>query len=345
MLFAALFIALTAGGIAIVHDELAGHSLSFDRRLVSWPVLASAAVLLAVYYATDALRLGFTLKALGHPVALPTLLRLVFVNQLFSNITPLATGGGFAQVWFLRRHGVPIGTATAATTVRTLLAVAFLFSAAPLLLIFLDAAEHVALGGLFALYLVVFVALYLGFFAMLLFHTRRLIAPLHAVLRLLYGRRVIGERRYRRWRFKLLREVVRFARGFGGYLRGRPSDLLLSVIFSALFLVSLFSFPALLLYALGYDSNWLASTGLAALTTFIMYFSPTPGASGVAEGLFARLFSHIVAANQLVLFTLAWRFLTVHLGMLLGIAATQYELSKGGERTCPDAAASRPSST
>ena len=58
-------------------------------------------------------------------------------------------------------------------------------------------------------------------------------------------------------------------------------DILLSVGFTALFLLSLFGFPALLIHGLGYEViTW--SLGLLVVT-FVMYFSPTPGAS-ISEG-------------------------------------------------------------
>jgi uncharacterized protein (TIRG00374 family) len=90
--------------------------------LVQPGALLSIVLLVIVYFVSDGLRLHYTLRALGYRLPLPVILRLVFVNQFFSNITPMATGGGFAQVWYLQRHGVPLGHAMAATTIRTVLA-------------------------------------------------------------------------------------------------------------------------------------------------------------------------------------------------------------------------------
>ncbi len=66
--------------------------------------------------------------------------------------------------------------------------------------------------------------------------------------------------------------------------------------------------------------------GLLVVTTFVMYFSPTPGASGVAEGAFGFLFAGLVSDDHLVQVTLAWRFLTIYLGMAIGVFVTQHEL-------------------
>jgi uncharacterized protein (TIRG00374 family) len=129
--FTLLFFVMTAAGLYAVYDQFAGRTVSFDSRLVAPGTLMAVAALLLVYFTADGLRLYFTLRALGHRVPLPVITRLVFINLFFSNVTPMATGGGFAQIWYLQNHGVPLGRATAATTIRTVLAVIFIFSLTP----------------------------------------------------------------------------------------------------------------------------------------------------------------------------------------------------------------------
>jgi uncharacterized membrane protein YbhN (UPF0104 family) len=65
---------------------------------------------------------------------------------------------------------------------------------------------------------------------------------------------------------------------------------------------------------------------LLVVTTFIMYFSPTPGASGISEGVFGSFFSDILAPSHLLLVIVAWRFLTIYLGMLIGLVIMQRQL-------------------
>ena len=334
--FTALFLLLSGAGIGVIYTQFADRSISFDWRLLSWQLLVPALALLAVYYASDGLRLYFTLKALGHRLGLRQVFSLVFINIFFSNITPMATGGGFAQIWYLQRHGIPLGTATAATTIRTMLAVVFIFCASPVFLLMLDALEGKAISGQIGVYLAIFALIYVGFFILLVFHTRRLLPPISGAIGLLKRLHLISRRRQSRWEFKSKREMLRFARSFAVYCRGPKRYLLFSVLFTCIFLLSLLSFPALLMQALGYDVHYLTSLGLLVVTTFVMYFSPTPGASGIAEGIFGHFFSGILTANHLVLVTIAWRFLTIYIGMLIGVVVTQLELSRSrstGART------------
>lgn len=325
-LFSLLFILLTGIGLYAVYDRIAGRSMTFDARLIDPGTLVAVAALLAIYFIADGLRLHFTLRALGHRLPLITMFRLVFINLFFSNVTPMATGGGFAQIWYLHHHGVSVGRATAATTIRTVLAVVFIFSLTPVFLLTLDAFNGRTLAGDVGVALAIFIALYLGFFAVLLFRTRWLIDPLTRLLTALYRAHLIGEDRHRHWQFKARREMLRFSRSFSEYLHGRPLFIGLSILFTAVFLLSLFSFPALLMFSLGYEVNYLVALGLLVVTTFIMYFSPTPGASGISEGVFGSFFRDILSGNHLILVIVSWRLLTIYLGMLIGLVVLQREL-------------------
>lgn len=326
MVFSLLFLALTFAGLYTVYDQFAGRSITFDDRLIAPGTLLAAAGLLLVYFVSDGLRLYFTLRALNHRVPFWTMFRLVFINLFFSNITPMATGGGFAQIWYLHHHGVPVGRATAATTIRTILAVLFIFSLTPVFLLTLEPLDGNSITGDIGTALAVLIVLYLGFFLVLLFRTRWLIGPLARLLHLARKVHLINERRHRRWQFKARREMLRLSGSFGDYLRGERRFVWLSVLFTAVFLLSLFSFPALLIYSLDYSVDYLVTVGLLVVTTFVMYFAPTPGASGISEGIFGTFFRDILSANHLILVIVCWRLLTIYLGMIVGLVVLQREL-------------------
>ncbi len=66
-----------------------------------------------------------------------------------------------------------------------------------------------------------------------------------------------------------------------------------------------------------------------SLATMIIYFSPTPGASGVAEGGFYLFFSPIVPREYLGTVTLEWRMLTYFIPLLIGFLLVLWESFKG----------------
>jgi len=207
--FALLFMTMTSAGLYTVYDRLADRSFQFDDRLLSPTLLLPVAALLLIYFMADGLRLHYTLKALGHRLPLRKIFRLVFINLFFSNVTPMATGGGFAQIWYLTRHGVPVARATAATTIRTVLAVVFIFSLTPVFLLSLEALDGSIWSSGIGTALAVFVSLYLGFFAVLLFRTHWMILPLSALVAGLRKAHLINQCRHDLWQFKLRREMLR----------------------------------------------------------------------------------------------------------------------------------------
>jgi hypothetical protein len=322
----ALFVILSAAVPYAIHRELGAEAPSLDNRWLTGPFLSACLALLALYFASDGLRLYYTLRSLGYRVPLRDLGPLVFINILVSNITPLATGGGFAQIWYLTRLGVHLGAATAATTLRTLLAVAFIFIPTPFLLVFMPTLQNRLAGSWPAFCLAAVALLYLAFFAVVLLRMKWILALVDAIL-LRWGRsRLIDPETTRRRHRRIRREIIRFSRSVRRFFHGPPIHIFLAVFFTAVFLLSLFSFPALLLWGLAYRVDYPTSVGLLVVTTFILYFSPTPGAAGIAEGVFGIFFADRVAAGDLLLIIVAWRFLTIHLGMLIGVPVTAYTL-------------------
>lgn len=321
--FAALFIALTGAGFYTVFSSFSKHGFTFDVKLLQPEVLLASLGLLFVYFLADGLRLYYTLVALGFRVPGRAMAKLVFINIFFSNITPMATGGGFAQVWYLNEHGVSIGKATAATTIRTILAILFIFSLSPVFLLTLEPLRDSGLMSDISLALAVFIVLYLAFFIVVLLRAHWLISPLRGLIQGAFRLGLLSESKTRHYHFKMMREMLKFSRSFATYLKGSKRAVLLSVVFTAVFLLSLFSFPALLMWGLGYDVSYWMSVGLLVVTTFIMYFSPTPGASGISEGVFGSFFNSILEHQHLLLVTFSWRFLTIYLGMAIGLVVLQ----------------------
>lgn len=332
LLFILLFVGLSAAAPYLIYKEMGAQPLAFDADLLSWPVLAGVVVLLIVYFGADGLRLLYTLRALGHSVPKRSLWQLVFINIFISNVTPMATGGGVGQVWYLQRLGVPVGTAMAATTVRTMLAMLFIFFPAPLLVLFMEPLQKLWGGDKMGVYLALIAGAYLGFFVVVLWKMRWIMLVISQCLALLVRFHLLSPARRLQLRRSIWKELVRFRVGVKAYFHGSKSAVFLSVLFTFIFLLALFSLPALLLWGLGYDVGYLTSVALLLVTTFFMYFAPTPGASGVAEGLFGYSFRNLVGPEDLLLAIIAWRFLTIHIGMLIGAAVTLRQVAKRGRR-------------
>lgn len=320
---AALFVGLTLAGLAAIQVFSGTVAPEIDPRLFDFTALLAIFSLLVVYFASDGLRLYFILRTVGERVSLRDIIPLVFINFFFSNITPMATGGGFAQVLYLQRVGVSIGSAAAATSIRTVLAMLVIFTAAPTFqLLFTGAPSPNHFSGKITQSLSVIIALYLIGFLIILFQPTCVDALIKRVLRGLSWLGLIGVERRERWSAHVGDATSGFSNGFRAFLTGQRIYVVLSILFTVFFLLALFSFPALLMALLDYDVDWVAVIGTLSVVTFLMYFAPSPGGAGFSELAFAGLMAGQIAPEHLVLIVLAWRVLTTYLGVAIGALFT-----------------------
>ncbi|SDX01908.1 lysylphosphatidylglycerol synthase transmembrane domain-containing protein [Celeribacter indicus] len=326
LLSAVGFIAFSIFGLSLASRFFGGEIPALDPRLFELSSLAWIGLFLLIYFLADGLRLYYVLLSLGAQVRFREVFPLVFVNILFSNVTPLATGGGFAQVWYLQRRGVAVGTSAAATLIRTILAMLVIFTAAPLFQLLRPSRAGAGLVDMVIQSLSAFIALYLIGFLIVLLRPQWLGSVIDGLVGLLARVRLLNLRRRVRWGRAIRREVTEFSEGFGRFRRGPLRYSLGSAVFTVIFLLTLFAFPALLMSLLGYEVDWIRVIGTLSIVTFLMYFAPTPGGAGFSELAFAALMSGQIDSPHLLLVILAWRFLTIYLGMALGLVVSIFAL-------------------
>jgi glycosyltransferase 2 family protein len=323
---AVLFFALSFTSVYFLHRSFSEERLRIPPGMLSTGVISSLLILLVLYFLADGLRLYCVIRALGFRIAFSYIIKLVFVNIFVSNVTPLATGGGVVQVYFMKQKGMPLGEATAATSIRTILAALILFTLTPII-IWIEPNQFHIFFHRHLLYAITGVACaYLAVFWILLFRIRIIKRWMFRCLSLLRAIKLVSQPRFRTWFLAFSRELDLFAAGFKSYFRNNPYWATLSVVFTALFLLLLFSFSIVLIRALGYRVPVLTVLAFQVVVTFFMYFAPTPGAAGVAEGGYGLLFSQLVPKKDIAVLTLSWRFLTIYVGVVIGILVIYREM-------------------
>lgn len=329
---AGVFFLISFFTIYIVHHYLAEGTILVDSRLLSLNLIVSLFALLGLYYLADGLRMHFVIRAMGFRIPFRYIMKLVFVNIFISNVTPFATGGGVAQVYFLSRKGVPLGIATAATTIRTFLAALILFTLTPGIILLEPNLFDIFRSARILVYIVGFVVIYFSCFSVVLFRTRSFASLVFKVMRFLQLAGLISRSRFRKMYLRFAGELRRFSKGFRLFFEGPPAFVFLSFLFTGGFLLILFSFSVLLVRGLGYDVSAVTILAFQVVVTFFMYFAPTPGAAGVAEGGYGLLFSQVVSRHDITLLTVSWRFLTIYIGVLAGIVIAYREIFRGGAK-------------
>ncbi|WP_155312891.1 lysylphosphatidylglycerol synthase transmembrane domain-containing protein [Desulfosarcina ovata] len=323
---AGLFFSMSFATLFFVHHYFSGGQLRIPSSLLSPTVISWFTILLVLYFLADGLRLYCVIRAMGFRIAFGYIVKLVFVNIFVSNVTPLATGGGVVQIYFMKQKGIPVGEATAATSIRTILAALILFTLTPVI-IWVEPYQFRMFVHRNLLYGITGVSCaYLAVFWIILFRIRIIKRWMFRCLYLLNAAKMVSRRRFRKWLLRVSRELDLFSGGFKRYFRTSPGWAVLSVLFTVLFLLLLFSFSVVLVRALGYQAPVLTVLALQVVVTFFMYFAPTPGAAGVAEGGYGLLFAQLVQKQDIVPLTLCWRFLTIYVGVVIGIVVMYREM-------------------
>jgi uncharacterized protein (TIRG00374 family) len=301
---------LLVGGIsaAVIYFTVGIDTLSHLGAFRPWS-LAAVAVLIAIGMFFDGTRLLHLVGIAGQRITLIQAVQVIFSNYFAALLTPGATGGAVAQVMFLRRAGVPTGIATVVVFIRTLMSIMFLFVCLPLvfaydprLLPWIPPQVLIAVSG----------AIVLASAAGVWF----LRSPLSLRVLRRFTRRV--DRSRRRQIFSLYRDT----RGAVFLLISAPLSMLRVFAESAASLLALYAVVPVLFLGLGAVVDWPLVMGRMIFLNILLYFAPTPGGSGIAEGGFVLLFGELLPLGTVGILAVAWRIAAEYLPFSIGFYYT-----------------------
>lgn len=305
------FLILLVLGISgiVIYTTVDINTLHNLDQFQPWSIaLAVLAVSLGLFF--DGSRLMHMVKISNEKITLYQAVQVVFGNYFLALLTPGATGGAVAQLMFLRHAGVPTGKATVLVIVRTLLSILFLVLCMPF--IFLHDAgilPGVSNQTLMAVTLTAFVVI-IG----IVFGARRGYLD-YVVVR--FTKHMKNERR---------RKVFAFYRDTKcaiSLLAKSPKQMLLVFAESGLNLLCIYAIVPCLLLGLGVtDADWYTVMGRMIFLNMLLYFTPTPGGSGIAEGGFVLLFSGTVPAGTVGIMAVCWRLIAEYIPFLIGLYYT-----------------------
>ena len=314
--FAALVVAVSAIVLFFTVD------METFRRLADFhpASLLGVILLIAAGMYFDALRLQRLSSVAGRHVLLGAAMRVVFGNYFMALLTPGASGGAVIQVLFLKKAGVPTGSATVVVLVRTILSIFFLilclplvFYFDPLILPWFDR-EAIVRGAILLAGLVIA--------GMAVLRTR--ISDRIAV--------VVLKRFPVRWRFRLMK-IYRDMRGALGMIAVSPKAVGLAFLESGISLLFLYAIVPMLFAGLGAQLDWLQVLGRMIFLNLLLYFAPTPGGAGVAEGLFISSFKPFLPLGTVGVAAVAWRIFAEYLPACIGGYFTLKVFgSRGGDK-------------
>ncbi|TDO73354.1 hypothetical protein DFR79_1395 [Halanaerobium saccharolyticum] len=330
LLYFGLFLLISAGTLYYIKNVFSqGSNLNI---IFTFPdqILMALGGLLFSYFIIDGLRLYFVLKTLNAEISFWNVYKLVFINIFISNITPMATGGGFAQIYFLQRKGIPLGKSSAAVLIRTLLSASMLFLSVPLIVFRNQSMLNLLPGDYIFVYLAIFVGLYVLLFYFLIFKVRSIMKLIYKIFYFLKSKHLMSKKRFRKIIRYIFKHLELFSEDLAFFIQGKKIFVFLTFFFTIMFLLAEFSFSYLILKGMGYEIAFSRILTLQVIVVFIMYFAPTPGAAGIAEGGYSLLFARFVNQSDLFPLLFYWRFFTKYVGIFIGVFVFLYLIIRGG---------------
>lgn len=270
-------------------------------------ILAFLFVSLGMYF--DSTRLVTLTKMAGKEISLFQSLQVILSNYFLAMLTPGATGGPVVQVLFLRKLGVPAGQATVLVLVRTILSILFLIICLPIVF-YLDV---ILIPWLQLKFVIIVVTVLMGIIVGSAWGVRTKIMA-RAVLWI--AKRTSHSLRRRIWRVYIdIKDSIRL-------LLSSPCGMVRVCIDTGLSLLSLYAIVPALFLGLGISVDWPIIIGRMIILNLLLYFAPTPGGTGIAEGGFIYLFGSFVPIGTVGLLAVVWRIIAEYLPFIVGMYFT-----------------------
>jgi uncharacterized protein (TIRG00374 family) len=341
-----LFLAFTVGVFWYQFDRIqAGQTLPVLRQL-QWDYLLFMLFCLLLDTVASGLRIWIVCRVLEPGISFWTCLRAEWANMGVSMLTPSQTGGGFGQIYMLYRGGTTVATALTISLISFLGSMIGLLCIGLYSLVFSGIGE---MGGVFRSAVVMFTVIsalmvLTAFFPSIF---QKAIHWCSKVFRSIRGKRLMAIRLFPAWKSNSKTDDVSM-----GPLAGRLVVLVHSYhldvqrflslgkasfvwvcLLSLIFLLSRALMAFLCLRFLGIQVCTLGQVLKTQMNLiFLIYFAPTPGGSGLAEGISLSMMSHIVPIALAPYYNLLWRTTTLYLPALAGLFCLMHAVLRDTRR-------------
>ena len=296
-------------GVLVYGNDAASFLPSLAR--IHWGWVLVGAGLASLDWIGGGIRLWVLTREIHPNPSLPGLMIAGGMGAWGSYVTPLQAGSSPLTVYSMKRVGIPVPKAITATIMSFIATVVFFAIGGPLALLFGAGKALGSRGDVLGLSLLDLFKGRMGIFA---------------VLGVLLITVMVAPRFMSRGVHKLAEALGRRSTRVGARLEGLRAGIdqaseSMSAFntprgWIALGWATLISGPShankllagyVALRAVGIEANFVDVLLVQTLITFLLYFAPTPGASGVAEVLSAAVMSVYVPRAIVPVYTLVWR--------------------------------------
>ncbi len=253
--------------------------------------------------------------------------RVVMLGKYYDNITPAAIGGQPFQIYYMRKNsGLAHGHATALPLVGMVAGQCGFLIVAVISFIL-----NSLLGGSVVLMLTAWLGLlFYAFWPVMIFGISYFPKPTGKVLR--FGVKVLARLKIVRNREMALKKIEEELWGYVDSIKmlAKTKFLMFKIIFlSVIYNILIYLIPYFVLRAFGGDIGVFECFATTLAVTSAVYFVPTPGNSGAAEGTFYAVFAAL-STGYIFWAMLIWRFFSYYIYIILGLIT--YALMKVADR-------------
>lgn len=307
-LIALILLVIIISGV-VIYTTIDINTLKNLDKFKPWSIaLAVLAVGLGLFF--DGCRLMHLVKISQERITFYQAVQVIFGNYFLALLTPGATGGAVAQLMFLRHAGVPTGKAAVLVIVRTLLSIFFLALCMPIILLH----DEGIVPGVDNDWLM---AVTFAAFAVII---GMILGAKHGNLD---GFVIWSTRHFKHQRRRKIFAFYRDTKAAISLLSKSPRKMLLVFLESGLNLLFIYAIVPCLLLGLGvWQADWFTVMGRMIFLNMLLYFMPTPGGSGIAEGGFVLLFTETVPAGTVGIIAVCWRLIAEYIPFLIGFYYT-----------------------
>ncbi|MDY4919973.1 MAG: lysylphosphatidylglycerol synthase transmembrane domain-containing protein [Phascolarctobacterium sp.] len=257
----------------------------------------------------DGLRLITLANITEEKLTLRQIVNVVLSNYFLALVTPGASGGAIAQVMFMRKAGVPVAKSTVVILVRTIMSIIFLILLVPVVLHCDQDIVQWMPASVLTFVSCAFVSLpIIAFYLMRTRYPEKLIFL--CTRKLSYTTR----RNCYIWYQQFKHAFVVMGK--------HPLMVLRSFVESGLSLLFIYATVPAYMTGLNIDFDLAQVMGRMVLINLVLYFSPTPGGSGIAEAGFVMLFANLLPGGLEGILAVLWRFTEEYLPFMLGAVVT-----------------------
>lgn len=272
-------------------------------------------------FSFDALRLKVLVKATGHYLKIFECYKLVAFQTFFNLITPFSMGGQPGQIYILHKKNVPGGSATTVVITKLLLAaLALVLVTIYAMLFYSDIFTSIPIFKYVAQFTGMLLLLITAFFIIAIYNPKLTTSILTKVFFVLWKLKLT--KHPDELQGKLLKHILLARESFNSFIGHRVLYFLTGFLLSLGMVIVQIMMVLSFMWGLNVHLALMRGIALTGTLLFLITFMPTPGSSGLGEGIFILLFKSYVPSYLIGVIIFLWRFFYNYLTSFMGAIVT-----------------------